>query len=306
VDSAKTLKKRVEALQERSSERARTVNDLADAYNNAHDGARDSFFLPFVQSTRQIKGVPARSGKGGIAVVGTPAEQRLRVSVDGLAKSIQAFGEDEVDADLEPSMVYGELAAATAFEAATAGGELPNLAAIASAGAGLAYFGASLASGAGLAGGALMLAGLVAAPAAVLALGGYMWIARRSKQKEAEILISVEEAEQYFDDTQRGFDDLCATLPKATKALEDIAVHGSRALSRWLREVGPFPTSWIHLSKEHRQRHEDFLRIAACQLTAARIQPAAFISLRDAPLEALTAITEQDLAYVQNQVDLLL
>lgn len=130
-------------------------------------------------------------------------------------------------------------------------------------------------------------------------------MARRNKQKEAELLVKVEQAERELRDTRHGNDALCKAIAEATAILKDVAVHGGRAQKRWAEQIGPLPVSWADLSEEHQRRYTDFIDIAACQLTAANINTAAFLTTRGADLSVIADNTMHDLKQAKATVDAL-
>jgi transcriptional regulator with XRE-family HTH domain len=309
----KPLKQRVETLQRAVEDRTTEITELADAFNAAHDKARDEFFMSFVEAGRQIEGAPPPPEPSGLtdeqaADPAASAAYRLGISSCGVSKALGTLGGVATGTVVGGATAYTAFTAVAAFGTASTGAAISGLSGAAGTSAALAWFGGGslAASGAGVAGGTMVLAGIVAAPAAVLAVGGFIWMARRSKQKDAELLAKVEQAEGEIEATQPGFDALCGVLPQATTILDNIVVHGGRAQKRWNDQLGPLPVSWSALSSDQQNRYLDFIHIAACQLTAASINPSAFMTVRGAELKAIVENTRQDLEHATVTIDALI
>lgn len=312
----RSLKQRVEDVQRTVEERTIKITALADAFNAAHDRARDKFFLPFVEAGGQIEDVPASAEPTDPAEEPTdPAEEptssaayRLNISVTGVGKALASLRGAAAGTAVGGAAAYGAFTAVAAFGTASTDVAISGLAGAAGTSAGSAWFGggALAASGAGIAGGALVLAAIVAAPVAVFAVGGFIWMARRSKQKDAELLAEVESAELKIELSQPGFDALCGVLPEATQILDDVAVHGGRAHKRWADQLGALPVQWSALNSDQQRRYLDFVTIAACQLTAANINAGAFLAAQGVELKRIVDNTMQDLEQARLKIDALI
>lgn len=158
---------------------------------------------------------------------------------------------------------YGTLQGVSFLAAASTGTPIRELHGIARENAALARLGLGTRAngGAGVAGGRVVLAGIRLGAEIFLQVGVLLG---RERRKQRELLGRIESA---LEATQPGFEALEDVLPAATKVMDDIAVHGGRALNRW----DPRPCRWDSLDPAHRQVFQELLEISACQLAVASI-----------------------------------
>lgn len=320
----RTLKDRVRAAEEKLQQRTETVTLLADQFNVAHDGARDEFFLPFVEEAKQIKNAPTPPEPRGLtdeerADAAAGAEYRVRFSSTVVAKAVRAAADGAVGAAAGGAAgaagaaaggaaAYATFTAAAMFGTASTGAAITGLAGVAATDATLAFLGggALAAGGAGVAGGTMLLAGIVAAPAVLLAAGGFLWLAhRRSKRVEAQLRERLDEVEAKLAAEQIGFDALVDALRGATGVLGYIRVHATHALDRWSEKLATHPLNWSDMSEAEQERYNDFLEVAGCQLTTASLNLGALMSLRDESLNVLIETVFEDLAQAKKTVEAL-
>ena len=200
---------------------------------------------------------------------------------------------------------YGTFTAAAMFGTASTGAALSGLSGAAATSGTYAFLGGGslAAGGAGVAGGIGVLAGIVAAPAALLAVGGYLWMSRRNKQKELEAHERLDEVEAELIATQRGYEALLEAIAGATDLLDYIATHASHAQGRWSKNLGPdLPLEWTALPVAQREQYEGFLSIAACQISVANLNFPAFSAARDGDLDDLIRSTQENLTYARETV----
>ena len=105
--------------------------------------------------------------------------------------------------------------------------------------------------------------------------------------------------------TQRGFEALEDILPRATKVLDHIAVHGTRALKRWDAQMVTRPCQWDSLDSAQKQRFLEFVEISACQLAVASIDVQELMDSRGDERERLIEWVDAVLSKSQEDVEAL-
>jgi hypothetical protein len=149
-----------------------------------------------------------------------------------------------------------------------------------------------------MAGGAMLLTGMVAAPAAALAAGGFLYLRhRRTKSEEERLRSEVASAEEALDESQAGFSALVGTLEEATEIVAYLALHASHALSRWRSTLPPEPRHWDDMSEGAQRRYGEFLTLAACLLSISRIDLSALMTATPDQLERMTTEIDDTLTY---------
>jgi len=143
---------------------------------------------------------------------------------------------------------------------------------------------------------------MVAAPAALLAVGGFIWMARRNKQKDAELRDKLDLAEAQMAATAQGFEALAQTLARATQTLTYIGVHAAHAQQRWSDGLGERPAAWARMTEDQKRAYQDFITIAGCQLSVARIPVEAFLSTLDDNLNNLIVGINEVLSHADRTV----
>jgi transcriptional regulator with XRE-family HTH domain len=159
--------------------------------------------------------------------------------------------------------------------------------------------------GVGVAGGAVLVAGLVAGPAAVLAVGGLVWMTRRSKQKDRELGARLDAAEAELAATQRGFDTLVDAMRRGSSILEYVSLHAAHAERRWRAQLPDGPLSWAALSEDHRRAFGEFLTVVGCVDLVSGLDLGALLMARGEDLDLLVETTEQDLLHAQATIEAL-
>lgn len=281
------VKVRLKAVQERTKLRTDCVEELGASFNEAHDRARDAYFLRFVGIAQGIEGAPLPT---------MPTEDELSDDQAGDARAT-AVGMSLLSRKITGALVGGAGGAATGaavgsaaayaafsgvamFGTASTGAAIAGLSGIAATNATLAVLGGGTlaAAGGGIAAGTLLLTGIVAAPIAILAAGGLYLAHRRTKAQEVKLDAQLDVAEASLDATQMGFDLLADTIVRATAILEYISIHAAHALEKWDRGLGVRPIAWTSLTAEQQQSYGQFIDIAACELAVDGIDAPQFMT----------------------------
>jgi transcriptional regulator with XRE-family HTH domain len=310
-----SLKERLQRVQQAAVSRTETVTQLGERFNAAHDRARDEFFMTFIDQAVQIKDAPAPPEPRGLskeeqADAAVRAEYR-RFSSGVVAAVLGGVGGAAAGAAAGGAAAYATYTAAAMFGTASTGAAIPGLSGVAATNATLALLGGGplAAGGAGVKGGTMLLRSIVAAPAALLAVGGLVWMAHRTKQKQADFREKLEAAEAELVATQDGFDALVEALAQATAVLDYISIHAAHALDRWTARLGTLPLEWSEMREAQRDAYKDFLTIAGCQLTVWAslnvVNVGAFMSLRDEDLAEHIESVQQDLGHAKKTVEAL-
>ena len=199
---------------------------------------------------------------------------------------------------------YGTFVAAASFGTASTGAAISGLSGVAATNATLALLGGGTlaAGGAGVAGGTMVLAGIVAAPAAILFAGGLLWMAKRNRKQQQELAAQLDEAEAQLAATSPGFRALQDILPRASETLDYIATHAGHALNRWEDQLGPGSMTWDSLGQADQQRYQDFIDIAAAQLTIVTINVQGLLTTRGSDRDQLIQLADEVLTQSQDAV----
>lgn len=306
------LKDRVKRIQEEIDRRTTLISELGDAFNGAHDRARDEFFMRFVEIADGVQGAPQPDttqlqDEHGADAAGK-AKSRLKFTSYGVAHVLAGgAGGAAVGAAVGAAAAYGTFRAAISFGTASTGAAISGLSGAAATNAALALLGGGTlaAGGAGGAGGTMLLRGVVAAPALLLAVGGLAWMVNRNRKQQQELAARLDEADAEIAATRRGFDALVEVLPRATKTLDYIAVHAGHALDRWEAQLGPRPWEWESLGEANTGRYREFIEIAASQLAVVTINVQDLMESRGDEREQLIDFADEVLGQAQNVVETL-
>ena len=311
LPSEATVRERIMAVQAEVERRSRRIELAAQEFNAAHESARDNFFMPFVELAQQIRDSPQPEQADALSrdSPDSPREVAVqrRIAANYGIRHVLAggVGGAAVGAAAGGAAAYGSFLTAVSFGTASTGIAVSSLSGAAATNAALAILGGGTlaAGGAGVAGGAALLAGVVAAPAALLAVGAMVWVARRTKKQKQERLRALEEAELQLRSSARAVDALCEILPDAAKILDYVAVHGGHAFNRWARELVSPPYVWSDLSADQQAQWERFVSVAACQISAAAIDAERILIAGDDSREELIAITQEVLSEINEQLE---
>jgi len=143
-----------------------------------------------------------------------------------------------------------------------------------------------------VAGGALLLAGIVAAPVGILAVGGLSWMTRRNRKQEAELKARLDEAEAEIAASQRGFDASADVLTRAIILLKDVAGYGRFAVVPWGRQLPPFPIPWCDMTHAQQRHYTNFIEVAGCQMSVVSINVGELMTSRDEQLDTLAELAD--------------
>lgn len=303
------LKDRVKRIQQEIERRTTVIGELGGAFNEAHDRARDAFFMKFVEIASAIDGAPQPDSEDlkddDVADAEAEAAFRLRFTSYGVAHVLAgSAGGAIAGAAFGGAAAYGAFMAAVSLGTASTGAAISGLSGVAATNAALALLGGGTlaAGGAGVAGGTMLLTGIVAAPVLLLALGGWVWMINRNRKQQQALAAKLDEADAEIAATRRGFEALADILPRATEVLDDIGVHGGRALDKWADQLEPRPLDWNSLDPAQRVRYQDFVQISASQLAVATINFQGLLTSSGKDREQLIELTDEVLNQSQEVV----
>jgi len=304
------LKDRAKRIQQEIERRTNLITEAGDAFNTAHDRARDEFFMKFVRIAGDITGAhqpdPSAFDENDGADAQSDAATRIRLTSYGITHALAAgAGGAVAGAAVGGAAAYGAFVGAVSLGTASTGTAIAGLSGVAATNAALALLGGGTlaAGGAGVAGGMALLAGIVAAPALLLGVGGLVWMMKRNRKQQQEFAAKLDEAEAQLADTQRGFEALVdGILPRATKTLDYIAVHAGHALKRWEDRLGTPPLEWTSMPTDERQSYREFIDIAASQLAVVTINFESLMVSRGQDREILIGSANDILDQAQSTV----
>lgn len=308
-DQVAETKRRHAEISEKAAQRSKITQELAEAFNDVHDVARDKFFLRFVELAESIGGAPEpmRSQEEQTESTGeVPTARRIEAMSAGIANAIRGAAAGGVaGVAAGGAAAYGAFTAAALFGTASTGAAISTLSGVAATNATLALLGGGTlaAGGAGMAGGALLLTGMVAAPAAALAAAGfYVLKKRRTKAEEERLRTEVEDAEAALDQSQQGFNSMADVLSRAPETMEYVSVHGTHALEKWRASLPPEPRDWASLGQEGQERYQEFLTVAACLLAVSSINVGALLTAEPDSLPEMNKAIDETLRYADKTI----
>lgn len=311
ADVTGSTKDRSQSIQSEITRRQELIRSRSERFNTAHDSARDEFFLPFVEAASRIEGRPSPPTLADLTADAADtddsragAKLRVQVASRGVTDTLfRTASGATAGAAAGGAAAYATFAAAAAFGSASTGTAIASLSGVAATNATLALLGggATAAGGFGIAGGTMLLGSMVAAPAALLALGGLIWARRRHN---AQTRNKLDAATAELIAAEPGFNTAIEAITSATHVLDTIAVHGARAVQKWAATLPPDRARWEELSTEHQGRHSNFVDLAGCQLSVATINFAALLESRDGvDLQDQRTLVTSIIAEAQAQVD---
>lgn len=310
VFAGERSKDRLKRIQQEVDHRTTLITELADAFNAAHDRARDDYLMRFVELAASIADAPqpdsAGLGDDDVSDPKSAAKHRIRSNSHGVASALAGgAGGAFAGAAVGGVGAYATFMAAVSFGTASTGTAIAGLSGVAATNAALALLGGGTlaAGGAGVAGGAAILVGVVAAPALLLAVGGLAWMAKRNRKQQQDLATKLDEADAEMADTQKGFDALVDILPRATKTLDYIALHAGHALKRWGSRLGPRPLHWNSMSPDDKKRYQEFIDISASQLAVVTINVQGLMVSRGEDRDVLIEFADEVLKQAQSTVE---
>lgn len=296
-------------INDRVTGRAQETQEKGEAFNEVHDRARDDIFMKFVAVGSGIGEAPhpeepsadelASAEEGGARI-------RIEAMRAGIGSAISGAAAGSLaGAAAGGAAAYGAFTAAAMFGTAGTGTAIASLSGVAATNATLALLGGGTlaAGGAGVAGGTLLLTGLVAAPAAILAVAGFAVLKRqRTKKEDARLRGELTKAEVALDQSQDGYDTMIHVLTEATEILEYASIHGSHALKKWAESLPAEPRHWDDLDESSQVRYNEFLTIASCVLAVSSINVGALLTAEPAALKEMKAAINDTLKVADEQI----
>jgi len=300
ADGARTHDVRVAAILH-ASERRRQLAPALDAFNDARQVAETNFLMKLRNAATLVVDAPPHDethlGQGSEAPsdeAEAEASFQLRFTQYGVSKALA-----EPDGGAAAGGVVGGAAAYLAFTEAVAlgtaplGASIPRLDAASAALNGLrAAMGVGRSARVVGPGGGVNLLTAVAAGAVVATIIERQ-AAAKHKRKAQESAAKLDAAEAEIAANQPNVEALLDVIPRATELLEYIAVHASHALTRWGGLIGDDPVGWVKLSRTEQQSYDDFVAVAAAQLSVASIDFQELATSRGSDLEQATALADQ-------------
>jgi transcriptional regulator with XRE-family HTH domain len=239
----KELNARRKRIELETGERTRTITELGGTFNEAHDRAREQFFLRLVEIAARVDG--------------SPPVDPTALGVDGSAGRAGEAGDEREPTDdaVTPTSTRG---AATGAGGAAAG----RAGAVGRDGSSRSARGRA----AGATRGTLVLAGIVAMPVGILLAGGLASLVKRNRRQRQEFDAQLGEAEAQLAATRPGIAALEDILPRAADTLDYIATHAGHAVDRWEEQHATGSTTWASLSPAGQRRYLDFVDVADAQI----------------------------------------
>ncbi len=299
--------RRIQAVFERRNSEAVAK---AEAFNAAHDRARDEFFLSFVGTARTIRGLPAVAALTSTSNPGmgstSEASLRRQLAAFGIAGTlVSGTGAAAADDEVDREDAYNAVVATAVLTPPPTIATQPDVPALARTRAiGALLGGATRAGGAG-ATAAMVLAGLATAASPLFAASTLAWLARRSRQQNETLRLQLDAAEANLAATERGFDAVMALLGRATECLDYIAVHAGHAQRRWQGQLPDTERPWSDLSSEQQRQYAAFVEIAACQVCVDTVNMTDLLAATGQQQAALIQVAEDVLTLAQHDVEAL-
>lgn len=259
--------------------REKLLENLASEFDDAVNRAWDGFLSPLIAVASRIEGAPPIADKPGrrdLTDNKAEATFRRRFAVRGVSH-VFAGTVPALAMSMAPSA--GRAAKQAAFKtavavgAASTGKPISELHGIAQVKATQALIGGGplAKGGSGIAGGVRRLNGVQLAATALVAITPPVVGALRSVKKQRELAARLDELEAGLDASRPGFEGAADLLPVATHVLTKIAIHGAHGLKKWAMHIGEGAVRWESLDKANKQRYQDFVEIAGCQLAVEAI-----------------------------------
>lgn len=316
------LEERYERIVQERKRRDEVGTPRVESYQAAVVRAHDDFFAPFGRIVGGMRGAPdpdlGQLDSLQVEDSGSAAALQLRLTSFGIATELASRPIDTADvafrsasAGLNIGPVVGDAAESLAYKIAKVLGKastdtpISELRGAAQDNAVRALFGGgSLDSGgSGVAGGDKLLAAFkLGGTLLVAAIGPVIAVLRSRKQRQALAAV-LDELDAENNETRPGFEALKAVLPRATAVLDDISVHGGRALDRWARQIGPTPLDWESLKPSQQERYTGFVDVAACYLNLANLPLVALGEARGQDQERLIEQTNSIVDETRAAVD---
>lgn len=299
-DSPTAVKQRLERVQRELDRRTELATSLSAAFLDAHERANAAFLLPFLTVAGRVesagRSLPRDDHQPNADELASEAGYGIEFTKFGVARTIAERGVNLTTApDLADAAAYAAFTAAVAGAAASALGAYPHPSGAVSRG---------LVRAIGVSWGpmrrrtspvgALAVGSAVAAGMAAALLAQQ----RNRKQLQRDISKALDEAEAELAENQLNVDELSALMPEATDLLGYIAVHAGHAFARWEAKLNPERS----LSSDERQRFDDFVEIAAAELSVASLDFEELMTLRGDDFQRASALARETLSQAREIV----
>lgn len=245
-----------------------------------------------------VRGGDADS-RGDLEGDGLTVHHRVRLTRAGIADVLKGgLSGGLTGAGVGSGAAFATFSLAAAYGTASTGTAISALAGAAASNATFAFIGGgSLAAGGlGVAGGTAVLTAVVAAPAALLAIGGAaIWALKKRSKATAQLV----EAEAQLDATEDRYQAMATVMRRSDAVLRDVGLFAARALQRWQDALpADRPLDWGRLTPTQHEAYEGFLTIAACHVAVAAINYETFmkdaVALPDLVLETGVVLTDAE------------
>jgi hypothetical protein len=335
--SRERLRAQLEHLHDQDHHRQKSFGEMFEAFSQAYDRSSDAFLVPFVEIADGIEGAlqpdldepkePCLTDVEASARVqhrSTLQEvQHMLATTPGLVAPILGNAADHVGPVLgDAANGFGEATASGVYKiyeqfgTSGTGTKISHLTGAARRQATLARIsGRTLANGGkGVAGGEKVMSNISktgpwALGLTLLAVGA-LAVNNRCNRKHLQELQELEARlpaiEAELNASRRGFEAAEDFLPRATRLLDDIAVHGGRLLSKWEAQVGPRPQEWDSLDPSDQVRYRGFVEVAAILLEVGAIDFQELTMSRGAEREWLIELVDEVLNQSHERVELLI
>jgi hypothetical protein len=146
--------------------------------------------------------------------------------------------------------------------------------------------------GFGVSGGTKVLTGIKIGATVLFAISPIVVSAMRSRLQRQEFAKVLDDLDTEINASQRGVDALIDVLGRSTSVLDEIAVHGGRAIKKWTAQLGPEPGAWDALAPAEQERYQDFVQIADCLLEVVAISTPDLVQTRGDERESLIEVAD--------------
>lgn len=297
---AEGLAGRVRRLEQEAQRRHTVHREVIDAFTDAFDRSLSHFFMPLVDISTGIDGAdhPAEPSTNVEPTTRAEAEatSRFRLARRGVLTVASAgaqFAATGASKEVGELAAYGALRTVVSLGKAGTGKPIVDLHGAPQIRAAKARIGGGPKAngGGGITAGEKRLNGIAIGvewglPILLTAIGE-----TRRLVKEQRLTAELDEFEASLKATRRGYEAIEDILPRATAVLDDIAVHGTRALNRWATQIGPPP--WGALVPADEQRYRDLVELSTCQVVTGAINIQEILELTGQAQEDLIAAIDE-------------
>ena len=298
----KELNARMRGVEGEVEQRTMAMAHLNETYDNQHVRARNEFFMKFVNIAERLEGAPhsepTQLQKDDATDADAVVAERLESCTNGVLHALSLGAGSVAGAASGGVAAYATFLAAASFGTASTGAAISGLSGIAATNATLALLG----GGTLAAGGAMVLAGIVAAPAAILFAGGLAWMVRRNRKQRQEFAAQLDRAEAQLAAARLGIEAFHKSLQRAAETLEYIATHAGHALSRWEHQLVLGSMTWDSLDLVEKRRYQDFVKVAAAQVMIVEFNFQRLLVASGSDLDELLQLADQVLTQSQAAV----